>query len=243
MKQRLQGVVTGVLMTVLMLGTVTAFAAPVRINVAINGVVQQFTDESHPFLAENGMVYVPIQSIVNALGMDFAWEVTTNTASLTNRVQPANPAPVSVPTMQPATALPTTISNRQFDVTINSIEAVDTIEFATRGGTGRFNAHDGEKFVVLDVSVRNTGTRADRFIIPSMIPSIVYAGEFTYRPVQLASHPDSLHGVSINPLSTRRGVIAFRIPDEVLDSGRPLVFRVDTNTSRSPDSEFSFTLN
>ena len=88
--------------------------------------------------------------------------------------------------------------------------------------------------------VRNTSTRADRFI-GSIIPRVVFDGEFIYRPVQLMGHPDSLHGVSINPLSTRTGIVVFRIPDEVITSGRPLVFQIDT--SRTHEAEFSFTLN
>ena len=85
MKQRLQGMVIGILTTVLLLGTVTAFAADTRTIEATFGNFrtylfdQEFTVRNtqgevlQPFMY-NGSLYLPAEAILHAMGDNASWD-------------------------------------------------------------------------------------------------------------------------------------------------------------------------
>ena len=135
-------------------------------------------------------------------------------------------------------------SDGRFDITVNSIEAVNEITTERR----RYTASPGNMYVVLNVSVRHSGTRADRFLPrPVGGPSIIFDTDVRYRPTELIGHPDDFHGVLMQPLSTRTGIIVFTIPEEVIMSGRPFTFSTCTASGSRPwgsgqgeEFEFSF---
>ena len=88
MKQRLQGMVMGVLVTVLMLSTMTVFAAaPQTIEVIFGGVRttlfgQEFVVRDDQGIAiepitYNNRLYVPVDSILHAMGDNVQWNVET----------------------------------------------------------------------------------------------------------------------------------------------------------------------
>jgi len=90
MKQRLQGMVAGVLMTVLLLGAITVYATNTRtleatfgVRVNINGELQTFADDMQPFTAD-GRTWLPVRGIADALGLDVDWDGTTQTVYLTS---------------------------------------------------------------------------------------------------------------------------------------------------------------
>ena len=114
MKQRIQGMVMGILLTVIVLGTTTvAFAASQTIsvtygiNVIVNGIRQTFTDDMRPFQS-GGRVFLPVRGIAEALGAEVSWDAATSTVHITGggggapTTQPA-PAP-QPPVQQPAPA-------------------------------------------------------------------------------------------------------------------------------------------
>ncbi|MCL2853990.1 MAG: S-layer homology domain-containing protein [Defluviitaleaceae bacterium] len=140
-----------------------------------------------------------------------------------------------LPMHLPTPSLPRTLQNSSppFDVTIRSIEVTDVIVTEIGGRTARYTARTGSQWVILDVSVRNTGTNSAHFI-SSFYPKMLFDGNVRYNPIPLAGHPGDLRG-SIAPLATRTGIIAFEIPNEVIRSGRPLIFRL------AGGAEYSFT--
>lgn len=90
MKQRMQGMVIGVLATVLLLGTVTAFASTTRTievtfgNIRTTIFGQEFvTHNSYGVVIEpfyyNGDVYMPIDAILHAMGDNAQWDEATKT--------------------------------------------------------------------------------------------------------------------------------------------------------------------
>ena len=90
MKQRMQGMVMGILVTVLLLGSVTVSAATPRTIEAIFGGVRTtvFGTEFVVRNAEglviepltyNGIVYVPVNAVLHAMGANAQWNEATST--------------------------------------------------------------------------------------------------------------------------------------------------------------------
>ena len=121
MKQRIQGVIIGVLVTSLLFGGVTVFANVTRIihatygvSVVVNGVQQHFAEDSMPFVAD-GRTFLPVRGIADALGVDVTWNPTTQTVHLDNPVNidtswttpTQTPAPTPTQTSPPVVVTPT----------------------------------------------------------------------------------------------------------------------------------------
>ena len=111
MKQRLQGIVIGVLFSMLILNTVTVIASTRRVditygvNVVVNGITQHFTDDMRPFIAE-GRTFLPVGAIANALGLEARWDGATSTVYLNNHTTiPTLHAPTIIPSTEPTNAL------------------------------------------------------------------------------------------------------------------------------------------
>jgi hypothetical protein len=105
MKQRLQGMVAGILIAILFMGTVTAVAASTRtiqatygVNVVVDGAWQQFAPDMQPFIS-GGRTFLPVRGIADAFGVDVEWISATQTVYLNT---PTHPAVISAPTPTPA---------------------------------------------------------------------------------------------------------------------------------------------
>lgn len=108
-KDVLKGIVIGVLMTVVVLGGVTAVVAASRtieithgVRVVVDGVPQNFAEDMQPFIAvEDSRTFLPVRGIADSLGVDVRWDGATQTVYLT---RPTAPAPVAVPVPIPTPA-------------------------------------------------------------------------------------------------------------------------------------------
>jgi len=95
MKQRMQGFIIGFLIAVMVFGTVTVVAAPLRrtievmygVSVVLDGVQQSFPDDMRPFVSE-GRTFMPLRAIADTLGLEVEWDGSTSTAYLTSRDAP-----------------------------------------------------------------------------------------------------------------------------------------------------------
>jgi hypothetical protein len=99
MKQRMQGMVMGVLVTALLLGTVTVFAATPRTIEATFGNFrtyifgQEFVSRNaqgeilQPFMY-NGSLYLPAEAVLHAMGNNASWDVATGAFSFGGVQQP-----------------------------------------------------------------------------------------------------------------------------------------------------------
>jgi len=100
LKQRLQGFIAGVLITVLLVGTLALAMPQIRevfygVNVIVNGVPQDFDDDMLPFIMD-GRTFLPVRGIAEALGVDVNWDDSTNTVYIGDM-----PEIASVQTIQP----------------------------------------------------------------------------------------------------------------------------------------------
>lgn len=112
MKQRLQGMIFGCILTVLILGTATALAAQTRtievtygVSVVVDGVRQNFAHDMQPFVS-GGRTFLPVRGIADTFGVDVNWDASTRTVNLWSSTPVAQlptptPAPAPTPTPEP----------------------------------------------------------------------------------------------------------------------------------------------
>ena len=107
MKQRMQGLIAGIFVMVLLLGTVTVFAATSRtIEVTFGNFRtylfgQEFISRNEqgeivqPFMY-NGSLYVPVESILHAMGDNISWDETNGILHFGNVTAPGVTQEVSL---------------------------------------------------------------------------------------------------------------------------------------------------
>jgi len=106
MKQRIQGIIIGILITATFMGSVTAvWAAAVwkKIDVAyndykvvVNGnkfIPRDVDGSAMELMNYNGWIWAPFEKIADELGMDTGWDGTTNTLYLNTPAFPPPPKP------------------------------------------------------------------------------------------------------------------------------------------------------
>lgn len=103
-----------------------------------------------------------------------------------------------------------------WEITLNSYEVTDSIK-ATYGS---FSPDEGNKYVSVELTIKNIGTTADTFL-PSfsfgnkdISAKIKYQEKYEYTASNLLAHDSDLHDKTTNPLSSLTGIIAFEIIEE-----------------------------
>jgi len=82
-KARIQGFVAGLLLAILLISTLVFATPAIRevffgVNVVVNGELQQFDHDSHPFISD-GRTFLPVRGIAEALGVAVNWDGDTKT--------------------------------------------------------------------------------------------------------------------------------------------------------------------
>ena len=83
LKPRLQGFIAGILIAILLISTLALASPTIRevfygVNVTVNGVPQEFADDSQPFISD-GRTFLPVRAIAEVLGIDINWNPATQT--------------------------------------------------------------------------------------------------------------------------------------------------------------------
>lgn len=119
-----------------------------------------------------------------------------------------------------------------WSVSVTSVQTVDSIP----DGYGTFAPDEGNKYLVVSLSVSNNGKEADTFL-PSfgmgndVQAKILYDDGYEFSATHLLGYSKSLHDQSLNPLSTKDGDIAFEIPDSVSASTDELILQLKAGNS------------
>ena len=230
MKQRLQGMVMGILMTVLMLGTVTAVAASTQrievtygINVVVNGVRQNFASDMQPF-SSSGRTFLPVRGIADALGLDVDWDANTSTVYLRS-------AGVAPTMLQPEVITEPNYNSLgakkilgTWEIELNSFEIKQEIRREVPQNPhilySGYSADEGDKLVVVNLTVRNMDTSLQTFL-PFVSfnrdtrAMMTYRNDFEFRPISFRNDPESIQNAPMNPLSSRTGDIVFQVADSL----------------------------
>lgn len=105
------------------------------------------------------------------------------------------------------------------------------VEITTHVADGEyfgFDADEGNKYLMVDMTITNNGTTAASFL-PSfglnddISAKVIYQGTYEFSATDLMGYSQEMHDSTVNPLSSKSGRIAFEIPDSVADSTEELV--------------------
>ena len=138
---------------------------------------------------------------------------------------PAAPTPTpDTPSPSPTSALlkvGDTAALGDWSVTVVSFDVTTSIK---NGDYFSFNADDGDQYVIVTLTVKNNGAAAASFY-PSYSFSnddvsgeLLYQNTYEFSSTNLFGYDQDLHDASLNPLSSRTGVIAFSVADEAATS-------------------------
>lgn len=113
-----------------------------------------------------------------------------------------------------------TATINDFEITVDSIEVTDKID---SGNYTYFSPKDeGSKYLVVNATVKNIASESQEFlpvVITNNDVSVkIQYNDYEFNSSNLLGFSDDLHMTSLNPLSSKTGVIAFEIADEALES-------------------------
>lgn len=156
--------------------------------------------------------------------------VTTSAASSEAAATP-EPTPTPAPTPEPtpsALATGTEFSLGDWAITVSSMEFLSVIP----NGYLQFEPTEGNQFLIVHTSVTNNGKESDTFlpsfaITGDVTATVLFGDGYEFTPTSLLGYEDGLHDTALNPLSTKEGVIAFDVPQTVVDSTDPLTIMFD----------------
>ena len=158
----------------------------------------------------------------------------TNTNLVTSDSPTANV--VSTPSPTPSnTALSvgsaTTLGD--WSITVSSIEFSPQID--SGDGFTVFNPDAGNQFLIVHSTVQNNGKQAASFL-PSIgsnadVGAIVcYNKDYKYQPTNLLGYDNNLCDFNANPLTSKEGVIAFEVPEAVVNGSESLAIEFTQGT-------------
>ncbi|GEM_PF-2321194 len=126
------------------------------------------------------------------------------------------PEPTPEPTAEPQNQTGDTVTLGEWEITLVGCEITDRVSVNQFMG---FTADEGNQYVLVTLSVKNTGTAADTFL-PSfhmgndVSTKLLYQGEYEFSATNMLGHSDELHDKTLNPLSSAEGLVAFQVADE-----------------------------
>lgn len=95
-----------------------------------------------------------------------------------------------------------------------------------------FEPDKGEKFVCINISVKNNGkeeaTFLPRIAYNDEVIAQLYYEDYEYKATELVSYDKDLCGESIKPLTTKKGIIAFAVPAKVAKKKGKLTLKIGT---------------
>lgn len=105
-----------------------------------------------------------------------------------------------------------------WEITVSSSEAMDSI----KQKYGSFKPEEGNKFLVVEMSVKNAGTSSATFLpyiaTNDDVQIHLKYKDYTFSSTNLLAYDEDLHNKVLNPLSSATGICAFDVAPEVADS-------------------------
>lgn len=147
------------------------------------------------------------------------------------------PAPTPEPTPEPSAAnlaVNDSVDLGDWNITVTGFELTTRID----NGYTYFSPDDGNQYAVVSVSVVNNGKQSASFL-PSFSmgddirAKIYYNGDYEYSSVQLLAYDKDLHDESMNPLTSKDGVIVFTVPDAVANGDESLVITFSLGSDKA----------
>lgn len=106
-----------------------------------------------------------------------------------------------------------------------------------KNGTYRvFKPDKGDQFICITATVRNNGKKKDTFLPKvgykdkMLTATLYYKNKYEYQPLELFSYDKDLVASSVNPLTSKSGIIAFEVPKKVAKAKKNLTLRIGTES-------------
>lgn len=117
-----------------------------------------------------------------------------------------------------------------WNITVNSMSFEKTIdEYKSVNNT----ASEGNIFLVLDITIKNIGTKKASFLpwfsFNKSNAKIIFDDTYEISPTILYYDKD-LHNKTLNPLSESNGILVFEVAQEIENSDKPLVTSITDNS-------------
>lgn len=119
-----------------------------------------------------------------------------------------------------------------WSITASKMEIMDKID---SGNFMSFTPEGGNKYLVIDLSFSNNGTSAQSFLPTfamgdAISAKVIYQGSYEFTALNLLGYDKDIHDTTVNPLSSKNGVVAFEIPDKVADSEEELILDISAGS-------------
>lgn len=124
-----------------------------------------------------------------------------------------------------------------WEITVSSVEYAPELKAQTENmmGSNTIAAGEGKQFVIVNAQLKNTAENLEIFLPDTPYSeytkeTLVYDGKYEYSGYSTASALNiysSLVHTTVSPLETKTGYIAFAVPNEVVESGRPLQLKIE----------------
>lgn len=153
---------------------------------------------------------------------------------------PKTPADTSEDTPAPADTAPaeTILAVNEagvildWNVVVTNVQILDSVP----NSYGAFTPKEGNKFILVSLSVTNNGQEA-AVLLPSigmgesLGSRVLYGDGLEFSATNLLGYSDELHNSTIEPLTTLDGTIAFEVPSSVADATDELILQIANNTN------------
>ncbi len=136
----------------------------------------------------------------------------------------------STPDMEPSDANTYEVGNEatlgDWSITVTSCDFKDKI--ANPSGFGEFTPDSGNKFISISASITNNGKQSATFL-PSFATNedvtaiLNYNDGYEYQLTNLIGLDTTLIDSTMNPLTSKEGIIAFEAPDAVVSGTESLI--------------------
>lgn len=106
-----------------------------------------------------------------------------------------------------------------WEITLNSIDILDRID----GDYGsHFSPEEGSKYIKTDVTIKNISANSSTFLPVvyngnDVKVKLTYNDNYEFSGTNLLGNQDDLHLATLNPLSSKTGIIVFEVADEAAD--------------------------
>ena len=139
-----------------------------------------------------------------------------------------------------------------WEITVTSIEYAPELKAQTENmmGSNTIAAGEGKQFVIVNAQLKNTAENLEMFLPDTPYSeytkeALIYDGKYEYSGYSTASALNiysSLVHTTVSPLETKTGYIAFAVPNEVVESEKPLQLKIEQEKDYKTLDSITFNL-
>lgn len=99
-----------------------------------------------------------------------------------------------------------------------------------------FKPEKGDQFICLTITARNNGEKKETFLPrigykdKMLTATLYYKDKYEYQPLELLGYDKDLVGDTINPLTSKSGIIVFEVPKKVAKAKKSLTLKIGTES-------------